>query len=321
MLGGGPSVEHEVSLKTAQMIYKHLDRRIYDPCLATITKNGTWLIAPFPPLGEEEAVSKIKSVADVVFIALHGEYGEDGTVQLLFDKHSICYTGSGAKASIVGMHKLLLRDRLRALGFSVSRGIGVSYAMYDRAQNEVLRLIARHFVFPVVTKPADRGSSVGVTIARAISHVERAMHNVFHYSPLALAEEYVAGVELACGVLEDHNGNPVALPPTEIVPLKNSFFDYESKYSDGGAGEITPARVPQKILTRAQKTAVAAHNAIGCRGYSRTDCIWHPETDQLYILEINTLPGLTQASILPKEAQAAGIPFPQLLDRIIRSAL
>src|SRR3989338_9427596 len=107
VLGGGPSVEHEVSLRTAQMIYEHLGRALYEPRLATITKDGAWLIAPFPPLGEEKAVLQIKSIADVVFIALHGEYGEDGTVQRLFDKHGICYTGSHAHASTLGMNKLI----------------------------------------------------------------------------------------------------------------------------------------------------------------------------------------------------------------------
>ncbi|OGF74429.1 hypothetical protein A3J56_00500 [Candidatus Giovannonibacteria bacterium RIFCSPHIGHO2_02_FULL_46_20] len=321
VLGGGPSVEHEVSLRTAQMIYEHLDRALYEPRLATITKDGAWLIAPFPPLGEEEAVSKIKSVADIVFVALHGEYGEDGTVQRLFDKHGIRYTGSGPRASFVGMHKLLSRDRFRAAGLLVPQGIGISYTLYDRAQNDVVKLIARNFSFPVVAKPADRGSSIGVSIVHALSYIERGLHNVFHYSPLALTEAYIHGREIACGILEDENGNTAALPPTEIIPRKNIFFDYESKYADGGADEITPARVSLAIQARIQEAAIAAHRAIGCRGYSRADFIWRPETDQLFVLEINTLPGLTKASILPKEAQAAGISFPHLLDRIISSAI
>ena len=321
VLGGGPSVEHDVSLRTAQMIYEHLDRRIYEPRIATITKDGVWLMTPFEPLCEEEAVSKIKTIADVVFVALHGEYGEDGTIQRLFDKHGICYTGSGPEASFVGMHKLLSRDKLRAAGLLVPPGLGISYTLYDRVPNEVIRLIARHFVFPVVAKPADRGSSIGVSIAHTLSYVERCLHDVFHYSPLALAEAYIPGVELACGVLENEKGDIATLLPTEIIPLKNTFFDYESKYADSGANEITPARVSPRIQARVQEAAMIAHRALGCRGYSRTDCIWRPETNQLYILEINTLPGLTEASIFPKEAQAAGIPFPRLLDRIVRAAV
>jgi len=321
VLGGGPSVEHDVSLRTAQMIYENLARTMYEPRLATITKNGMWLIAPFLPLGEEEAVSKIKSVADVVFIALHGEYGEDGTVQRLFDKHGICYTGSRAHASTLGMNKLIARDRFRAFGLFVPQGFGFAYDTFERRRREIISLATWYFGFPLVVKPVDRGSSVGVSLVTIPARFERAIHDVFHVSQYAIVEKYIDGRELSCGVLEEKIGTIRALPPTEIVPKKNNFFDYDSKYSEGGADEITPARVPFVVAARVKETAVAAHRAIGCRGYSRIDCIWHPETDQLYVLEINTLPGLTQASILPKEAEAAGISFSQLLDRIIHSAI
>ena len=321
MLGGGPSAEHEISLKTAEQIYENLNPEKYEMHLATITHDGTWLVAPFLPMNADAACEKIKGIADIVFIALHGEYGEDGTVQKLFEKHDICYTGSGPEASFTGMHKILSRAHFRATGLNVPKSFGFNYQVYERAQNDILSVIANNFLFPVIAKPTDRGSSVGVSIVETISNLGQSIHNIFHYSPNAAAEEFIEGREITCGVIERRGGKIIQLLPTEIIPKKSLFFDYESKYSDGGAEEITPARIPKSVLLRAQETAVVAHKALGCRGYSRTDMIWNKNDGKFYVLEINTLPGLTQASIFPKAAIASGIRFSELLDRIIETAL
>lgn len=320
VVGGGPSSEHEVSLRTAQNIFENLRPDHYDATLATVTQDGIWLIPSFLPMETHEIAPMLRDIADVVFIALHGEFGENGQLQSLFDRYHVLYTGSGAEASRLGMHKIIARDRFRAAGITVSPAIHFAYGVYERAHREILDAIAKKFVFPVVVKPVDRGSSVGVSIAHALSHVEQSIHNVFHYSPYAMAEQFVPGVELSCGVLESRDGKIQTLIPTEIVPKKNSFFDYDSKYESGGAEEITPARVPKSIFKEAQRIALVAHQVIGCRGYSRTDMIWNKEKNIVNVLEINTLPGFTNTSIFPQEALAAGYRFADILDLIIASA-
>lgn len=320
VLGGGPSAEHEVSLRTAQMVFDNLDNAFYEPHLATITKEGKWLMPPFWPMDEAEAVSKLKDVADVVFLALHGEYGEDGHIQRILDLQRIPYTGSGTRASVWGMNKSLSRDRFRAAGLPVPRTFGFFYDTYQRAKDEILHILSIYFTFPIVAKPADRGSSVGVSVAHSLPHLEQSILNVFHYSPFALAEEYVWGIELACGVYENKAQVLVPLLPTEIIPQSNSFFDYNSKYSEGGAFEITPARIPDYVSFRAQDLALRAHTILGCKGYSRTDMIWDQSRGKIYLLEVNTLPGLTKESIFPKAAAAMGISFQELLDAIVNSA-
>ena len=320
VVGGGPSSEHEVSLHTAQNVFDNLRPDRYEATLATITKDGTWLIPSFLPMEMHEAMPLLRDITDVVFIALHGEFGENGQLQSLFDRYHVLYTGSGAEASRLGMHKIIARDRFRAAGIAVPPAMNFAYGVYERAHREILGAIASKFVFPVVVKPVDRGSSVGVSIAHALPYVEEGIHNVFHYSPHAMAEQFVPGTELSCGVLELHGGKLQSLIPTEIVPKKESFFGYDSKYSPDGSEEITPARVPKSVLRKAQDIAVTAHRMLGCRGYSRTDMIWDKQKDMLNILEINTLPGFTNTSIFPQQALVAGFRFSDVLDTIIASA-
>lgn len=321
VLGGGPSAEHEVSLNTALNIFDNLRPDRYKATLTTITKDGIWLIPSFLPMEAHQAVTLLHEIADVVFIALHGEFGEDGNLQSLFDRYHIRYTGSGVGASRDGIHKLIARDRLRVGGILVPSAYGFAYDVYERSRNEIVAIIAKNFTFPVVIKPVDCGSSVGVSIVHSLSHLEPGIHNVFHYSPYAMTEAFVSGIELSCGVLEMSGGKILPLLPTEIIPKKGTYFDYESKYSDSGAEEITPARIPKSVLSCTKEIAVSAHNILGCRGYSRTDMIWDKENDRLNVLEVNTLPGLTQTSLLPQQAFACGIRFSELLDIIIDAGM
>jgi len=290
VLGGGPSSEHEISLKTAEMVHKHLDRKKYEPMLASISRKGRW----------ELPVSKIKSAADVIFIAMHGEFGEDGTVQKILDDMKLPYTGSGFKASALGMDKIRSRQIFKSIDLAVP-------AFTDS--------------FPAVVKPADRGSSVGVSVVKKRDDLKAAVEKAKTYSKNVMVEEFIGGTELTCGVLDDGKNNLTPLLPTEIVPKMGAFFDYASKYTESGSEEITPARVPPKILKECQDIALSAHVAVGCSGFSRTDMIWNKNKGKIYILEINTIPGLTRQSLLPKAAKASGISFPKLLDRIIKSAL
>ncbi len=289
-MSGGPSSEHEISLKTAEAVHRYLDRKKYEPTLAKISRKGRW----------ELPISKIKSIADIVFIAMHGEFGEDGTVQKILDNMKLPYTGSGFIASALGMDKLRSRQIFKSVGMAVPE-------FTDS--------------FPVVVKPADRGSSVGVSIVKKREDLKVAIKKAKKYSKNVIVEEFIDGTELTCGVLDDGKNNLTPLLPTEIVPKMGEFFDYASKYTESGSEEITPARVPPKILKECQDIALRAHVAVGCSGFSRTDMIWNKDGGKIYILEINTIPGLTQQSLLPKAAEASGISFPKLLDHIIKSAL
>ncbi len=293
ILAGGPSSEHEVSLRTAEMVAKHLDAKKYESTLETVPRIGDW----FPRHSSGQT--------DIVFIAMHGEFGEDGKVQGLLELAGLPYTGSGVVASSLGMDKLRSQMIFRGGGLNIPETIDLKSKIS----------------FPVVIKPADRGSSVGVSIVRRAGELPLAIKKAASVSQNIIAQEFVSGVEITCGVLDDGKSNLTPLLPTEIIPKMGEFFDYESKYKESGSEEITPARVPPEIIKEAQDIAVKAHILLGCAGFSRTDMIWNKESGKIYTLEINTIPGLTAGSLLPKAAAASGISFPKLLDHIIKSAL
>ncbi|MEK7191966.1 MAG: D-alanine--D-alanine ligase [Patescibacteria group bacterium] len=300
VLMGGPSAEHDVSLKTGEMILRFLNPNQYAAKGIVISKKGKW---PIPP-------EKFKKKFDLAFIAMHGEYGEDGTLQSILDKNRIRYTGSGVKASRLGMDKaksllLFKKNGLDVPKFTVVKG------------NPTLSEAKMLFGLPLAVKPADRGSSVGVSIVKKLQELPEAIKSALKHSQNVMIQEYINGREFTCGVLEI-NGKLKPLPPTEIIPRHGRFFDYEAKYLSGMSEEITPPRISQKEIKKIQQAALKAHQAIGARGMSRTDMIW---SDKIYVLEINTIPGMTQTSLLPQEAKEAGIEFPEMLNLIVESAL
>ncbi len=299
---GGPSAEHDVSLETGKNVVANLDRRRYAVLPVVVSRRGRWPMS----------IDELKQNCDLVFISMHGEYGEDGTVQKLLEAHRIHYTGSGAAASALGMDKFASATRFSRAGLLVPQFRRATSATRARAAATALGL-------PMAVKPVDRGSSIGVSIVHKASELAVALKNARRCSNNVIVQEYIAGTELTCAVLE-MRGKPKALPVIEIVPKANTFFDYRAKYESGGSDEIVPARIGAKTARAVQRAAIAAHRAIGCSGYSRTDFILATD-GTLYVLEINTLPGLTQNSLLPKAAAAAGISFPKLLDTIIKNAL
>ncbi|MBI2023046.1 D-alanine--D-alanine ligase [Candidatus Giovannonibacteria bacterium] len=347
VLGGGPSSEHEVSLKTAEMVHQYLDRSKYEPTLATITKKGEWLlpsgknfsseISLAPPrtrsefkfrggrphleISSEKFFHSVGSFADVVFIAMHGEFGEDGQVQAILDSAGVPYTGSGAVASALGMDKIRSQQVFSSNGLNMPESMSFGASEFKNKSEQVLKNIENKFSAPLVVKPADRGSSVGVSIVKKITDLGKAVKKAAMSSENILVQEFIPGVELTCGVLDDGKNNLTPLLPTEIVPKLGDFFDYKSKYAESGSDEITPAEVPHDILAECQGIALKTHVLIGCSGFSRTDMIWAKDRAKIYILEINTIPGLTARSLLPKAAAASGISFSKLLDHIIKSAL
>lgn len=306
---GGPSSEYEVSLKTGGSVLAGLPEH-YKGHDILITRDGTWHLGGVPMSPE-----RVASQVDVIFNALHGEYGEDGKLQSLLEHIGVPYTGSNTFASAIGMNKPLAKEVFRRNGIKVPYGLVLK-------QGEVAD--AARFVFekmspPWVVKPADRGSSVGLALARNFGELQGALEVAFTVSPNVLVEEYVSGREATCGVVDNFRDHLVySLPPIEIRKPQNNVWNYQDKYS-GETEEICPGNFNDDVKMALGKLAAQAHQALGLRHYSRADFIISPKG--IYLLEVNTLPGMTETSLLPKALQAVGCSYPDFLDHIIKLAL
>lgn len=313
VLRGGPSSEYEVSLKSGASVLKHLPE-MYSPVDIFIDRRGTWHLHGMPR-EPHRALAQV----DVVFNALHGEYGEDGGVQELLDTHAIPYTGSGRFASAMAMNKAAAKGMLAAHGIKTPY-----YRLLRREENvSVPRLASalhRSFPQPCIVKPLAKGSSVGTAVAGTLSEMIDALDNGFAVSDVLLIEEFLRGREATCAVVDNFRGERhYALLPIEIIPPQESpFFDYYAKYS-GKTREICPGNFSQKEKDELQELSKRIHTALGLRHYSRSDFIVHPRRG-IYFLEVNTLPGLTEESLLPKALSAVGCSLPQFLEHIISLA-
>ena len=310
LIQGGPSNEHEVSLNSGRMIFSALDRNKYDISTATITKDGLWI---FDGLNEKfyasDAFEHIKQQGfDVAFIALHGKFGEDGQIQALLDNIKLPYTGSNPKASALAMNK--------AKSAAIFTEAGLLVPQFRHIQDENL---PEDILFPAIVKPCHGGSSVNVSIVADADEAKTKINEILSEGDSVIIQELINGREFTCGVLDDENGIPDALPPTEIIPKKGGLFDYESKYVAGASDEITPPDILHEQIVTLQNYALRAHKMLGCSGMSRSDFLLRDGT--FYILETNTIPGMIETSLLPQEAMVAGISFSQMLDRIIASGL
>jgi len=306
VLMGGRSAEREVSLSTGRQIVDSLDRTKY-----FVTALDT---EELPKL----AVMPVSERPEIVFIALHGPGGEDGTVQGFLDVLGIPYTGSGVLASALAMDKVRCKALLSTENIILPQDVVFEKADAPRVRRAG-REVAQDIGFPVVVKPSQQGSTYGTTIVETEEGIADALRLAFRYDTTALVEQKIEGTEITVGVIG--NRSPTALPIIEIVP-KNGFFDYQSKYSaeEGvAAQEIIPARISEAEAEEARETALRCHRLLGCRGMSRTDMF--VTEDSIVVLEVNTIPGMTPTSLLPKAAAAAGIPFPNLLDGLINLAL
>jgi D-alanine-D-alanine ligase len=337
VLMGGTSAERAISLSTGRQILAALDPSRYEAMAldAAALSGQTPLVPPSAP------VSALKSAAvtdapsgvdlvpadfgrmaragggrpDVVIIALHGKGGEDGTIQGALDLLGIPYTGSGVLASALAMDKAMTNAFLRGSGIPVPQDIVLrrTNCVDDSALREQ---VERTFGWPAVVKPNAQGSTIGCSIVREPSNLGAAVEEAFTYDDTVLVEDFIAGVEITAGVLG--NDRPEALPLIEI-DARGGFYDYEAKYAPGGSSHVIPARISETASQRAREYALACHTLLGCRGMSRTDMM--VVGDQPYVLEINTIPGMTPTSLLPDAAKAAGIGFSELLDRLIGYAL
>ncbi len=298
LLLGGFSAEREISLKTGEMIAKNLDKKKYQ----------VFLFDPKRDL--EKFISQVKQKKfEVVFPALHGPLGEDGTIQGLLELMGVRYVFSGVLASALAMDKGKTKKILETEKILMPRSV-VLDKKYKANDLKKIKL-------PVVIKPVDQGSSVGTLIVKIEKEVNKAIEEAFQFSNRVLVEEFIGGKEITAAVLG--NENPRALPLIEIRPKVASFFDYRAKYEAGGSQEICPAPISAFLTKKIQDIALKAHKTLGCRGVTRTDFILKGSSP--YFLEINTIPGMTETSLVPQAAVKAGIPFSKLLDKLVELAL
>jgi D-alanine-D-alanine ligase len=333
---GGPSAEHEVSLASGRMVAEALPQEVYDVAAIVIGRDGRWALKrpealarlePHPmdralvPADPAETLVGMQHLgeADVVFLAFHGTFGEDGTLQGMLETLGIPYTGSGPLASALAMHKEKAKEILHLHGLEVPEGRLVTVDQVRGDLAATVQYLLDEVGLPAVVKPNQGGSSLGVNVAAGRAELEEALRQAARQDASVLVEEKVVGLELTCPVLENEDGVAEPLPVIEIVPRLGAFFDFASKYETGGADEIVPARISDAVRDACQEAALTAHRALGCAGFSRTDMIWTVRGP--VVLEVNTIPGMTPNSLLPRSARAAGIEFSELVDRLVRLAV
>jgi len=312
VLRGGPSSEYEISLKTGEAVLNHLPRDKYEAVDVFISTDGVWHIHGLPK-NPHDALHTL----DVVINAMHGEYGEDGKVQAILDHMKVPYTGSQAFASALAMRKDLAKQALKSTGIKTPYWKTVAK---EEADTENLSELFRLIPHPSVVKPVGAGSSVGVSIVKTFADLEMALAKAFAVGDVAIIEEYIQGREATCGVIQDfRNEKTYALLPIEIIPASDRpFFDHQAKY-EGKSEEVCPGNFEQETKAELQRLAKLVHEHLGLRHYSRSDFIIHP-TRGIYFLEVNTLPGLTGESLIPKSLVAVGSSLPEFLDHIVTLA-
>ena len=328
LLFGGRSAEHEVSLRSARAVFDHLDKSRYRVVSLFIDKAGRWrhIASPhlsvkdlnrgpgrsFLPWQNKNVPSSVR--ADLYFIILHGPYGEDGTIQGLLEMADVPYTGAGVLASAAGMDKAVMKVLFQAAGLRVAPYRVVRDIEWGADRAGILRRLKREFAVPVFVKPANLGSSVGITKVKAFAAAGAALDLAFRYDRKAIVEKGIVGRELECSVLG--NDAPEASLPGEVIPY-NEFYDYDDKYQDGRTRFDIPADLPAPMVETIRRQAVAAFHACQGEGMARVDFFLEQATDNLYVSEVNTIPGFTAISMYAKLWEVTGLPFPRLLDRLI----
>lgn len=312
VLRGGPSREHEVSLKTGAAMLARLPEERFSARDIYIDKQGVW-----HDRGRPVSPERILRQIDVVLNGLHGEYGEDGEVQKLLERFGTPYSGADSFSSYLAMHKVMAKVRAKEAGLLTPE---FHYIEHVEDSEAATREITRTFHQPVVVKPVGWGSSVGVSIVGGYAPVLAAVERLFlEGAPSVLVEECIRGKEATVGVVENMRGEALySLPPVEIVPPESDFFSYDAKYS-GTSREICPGNFSRVATEELQRAAKVIHRALGLRHYSRSDFIVTPKG--VYYLETNTLPGLTTESLMPKSLAAVGIPFSDFLAHLVNLAL
>jgi D-alanine-D-alanine ligase len=324
LLVGGTSPEREVSKNSGKGVLQALKilgypTVIIDPAYGLHQPENEekfFLKEDYTSISNRNYIDAINSTllddVDVVFLALHGKWGEDGTIQSLLEMRGLKYTGSKVLASALAIDKEMSKRIFRQVGVQTADWFTVSSNGYDK--NAVINRINKEFKYPVIIKPNDQGSTVGLTLVKTQDEIENALNLSLEFSNKALIEEYISGREITVAVLENE-----ALPVLEIVP-KSGLYDYQHKYTSGMSEYIVPAKISEEISVKAQQQALLAFNALGCEGCARIDFRLNND-NELFCLEVNTLPGMTPLSLVPKAAKASGISYEELIERIIKQVL
>jgi D-alanine-D-alanine ligase len=314
ILAGGRSSEHEISLSSARSVLESLDPERFDVVTVAIGRDGRWelgsgdgSVAETLPVPAANAPATLGAV-DVVLPILHGPFGEDGTVQGLLELAGIPYVGAGVAASAVCMDKDLFKKVLRDSGIPVARHVALRDG--EPARNP--------FGFPCFVKPARLGSSVGITKAHDAAELEEAVELAYSHDDKILVEEFLDGIEVEVGVLG--NREPVASIPGQIVPLGHEWYDYSSKYDEGGMDLVIPPDLPDEVIEQIQRTAIESFRVTECEGMARADC-FVIDGERVVVNELNTIPGFTATSVYAKLFEASGVPYEELLQRLIALAV
>lgn len=297
LISGGISSEREVSINSGNQVFEVLDKNKYD-------------VIRYDPKTDLMRLVADAAKIDVALIILHGPYGEDGTIQGFLDLLHIPYQGSGVLGSSVAMNKIISKQLYEKVGLTIPSYIAVGKGDVVDISGWIDEL-----GLPLVIKPVNAGSSVGISINRSRETLDAAVKSAFLHDTSIMAEQFIEGIELTAGVIG--NDTLEAFPLIEIIPdASRAFFDYKAKYTAGVTQEICPARIDPALAATAKECAKTAHHALFCRGYSRTDMILKDET--IYVLETNTIPGMTKTSLLPQAAEVGGVGFSELMDRLIQ---
>jgi D-alanine-D-alanine ligase len=344
---GGKSAEHEVSLNSAQNVMRALDKNKYEVVPIGISKEGQWLLrgdplqaltggqTSLPNLLESgyqivDDLSTGREVipgshaaslpdVDVIFPVLHGPFGEDGTVQGLLELADIPYVGAGVMSSAVGMDKAAMKDLFRSHDLPTPNYLVIKRHEWERSPDRVAGIVAQEIGYPCFVKPANMGSSVGVNKVHSPAELTHALHDAARYDRKILVEQAVANArEIECSVLG--NDDPIASVPGEIIP-GHEFYDYEAKYLDESSQLLIPAPIDPAVAQRVRELSIQAFLALDCAGMARVDFLLARDRGDLYLSEVNTIPGFTRISMYPKLWEASGVSYSELIDRLIALAL
>lgn len=314
---GGDSGEHEVSMKSAGQVFLHLDREKYNPFLVILSKNGWFCNID----GQEIPVDKDNFTLDIegkkinldlVFNAIHGTPGEDGKLQGYLDMMGIPYTSSGVTTSSLTFNKSYCKKVVASMGVRAANSVHLFRRTVDP-----IYAVWEEIAFPCFVKPNNGGSSVGMSKVNKADELEPALQKAFHEDDEVLVEDFIKGRELTCGVLRSE-GKLIAFPITEIIS-KTDFFDYEAKYNEGLAQEVVPADIPDDVSEKCKSISMNLYEKLNCQGVVRFDYIY--SNYEFYFLEVNTVPGLSEQSIVPKMARAHGWTMTELFTRMIEESL
>ena len=303
VLKGGRSLERQVSLQSGARVEDALERLGHDVVGVDV---------------DHDLVRRLRKLGpDVAFVAMHGRDGEDGTVQELLEVLGIAYTGSGVSGCVRASDKVLAKHVLRDAQLPTPDSLSFTETAFkELGAADALEAVEERLGFPLVVKPADQGSALGIKFAASAADVPAALVAAFSYSTKVLLERYVHGADLAVSILDG-----VALPVVEAAPIDDAdFYDFAARYTIGRTRFVCPAELPAEVTARAQELALATHDVLGCRGFSRVDLMRDDATGALWILEANVIPGLTETSLLPLAADAAGIGFDELVGRMLALA-